>query len=291
MPPVFLNDYWLHVLVVGFYYVVLASSWNLLSGYTGQFSMGHHALSAVGAYSAGFLAVYLGIPPLTGILIGGVAGMIASFLIGILVLRMSSIYLAVTTWALAETLRMFLIVEYKLTRGYKGLRVGLLFRGTSMVPYYYTALLMVFATVLVIYTILNSRFGLYLKAIRDDEDAASAMGVDVVKWKVFAFSVSGLIAGFAGAFYGFFMGVLSPALVGFQEMALIAIVTVLGGYGTILGPVIGGITVQYLSESLRAYGELRMILFAFALILTMAIWRGGLIGIIKRLKYKFQELS
>jgi branched-chain amino acid transport system permease protein len=138
--PLFVRPYWLHVIIIAYFYALLASSWSLLAGYAGQFSFAHIAFLAIGAYTSGFLGIYLNIPPPISILIGSFIAAAVGLVIGILCLRVSGVYLALFTLAFSEILRVILSTEYEVTRGDLGLHVGLLFSGASKIPYYYTML-------------------------------------------------------------------------------------------------------------------------------------------------------
>ena len=119
--PLVVGSFVLHVFTIAFYYVILATSWNLLAGYTGQFSLAHHAFAAVGAYTSGLMGYHLGISPWIGIPCGVVLAGLFGLILGRLVLRMRAIYLAIATWAFAETFHIYLTADYKFTRGELGL--------------------------------------------------------------------------------------------------------------------------------------------------------------------------
>src|SRR5574337_1292620 len=257
--PLGLSSYSQHIAIVSLYYVMLASSWNLLAGYTGLFSLAHHAFAALGAYTSGLLVVRAGVPiPLALASAIGLSGT-AGYLLGLLTLRMRAIYLALATWAFAESFRLVIAAQYELTRGDLGLRVPHLF-GTShpLLDDYYFFLGCAVLTVGVIGLLLRSRIGYRLRAIRDDEEAAEATGIDTVRWRKFAFAISSAMAGAAGAIYGHYIGLLSPVSIKFGEMALIIIMVIIGGLRTLAGPVIGAIFLEVLSEGLRLSGELRI---------------------------------
>ena len=167
LAPLMLQTYWLHVIIIAYFYAILAASWALLAGYAGQFSFGHMALMAVGAYTTGLLGKYLNIPPLLGILLGTLMAGVTGLAIGALVLRFKASYLALFTIAFSEILRMILKGESQITRGDQGLSVAPLF-GTeviSRVPYYYTMLAVLLACLLLMYWMANSRIGLFLRSI------------------------------------------------------------------------------------------------------------------------------
>jgi branched-chain amino acid transport system permease protein len=277
--PLAVTEYHTHVLIISLYYVILAASWNLLAGYAGQFSLAHHTFAGIGAYTSALLSLYFRVPILIGIGAGVAAAAIVGYGLGTLCLRMRAIYLALATWAFAESVRLLVTVEYPITRGDLGLKTVLLFGTAQPTPYYYVFLALTLASLLVIWQILHSRVGAYLRAIRDDEEAASVMGLDTFKWKRAAFVISAAFAAVAGGFQGHYIGLLSPTPMKFNEMAVIIIMVISGGFRTFSGPVLGAVFIEILSEELRAWGEIRMVLFAILVIVVARAYPSGLRGI------------
>jgi branched-chain amino acid transport system permease protein len=267
------------VLTISFYYVILALGWNLLAGYTGQFSLAHHTFAGIGAYTSALLVQYARVPILVGIAAGIVVAAGAGYGLGSLCLRMRAIYLALATWAFAESVRLLITVEYQITRGDLGLRTPLLFATPRSTPYYYLFLGLALVALLLTWEIVHSRVGAYMRALRDDEEAAAAMGVDTFKWKRFVFAVSAVFAATAGGFLGHYVGLLSPAPMKFNEMAMVVIMVIVGGLRTFAGPVVGAVFIELLSEWLRAWGEVRMVLFALLVIVVARAYPDGLVGL------------
>jgi branched-chain amino acid transport system permease protein len=285
--PWALSSYSQHIAVVSLYYVMLASSWNLLAGYTGIFSLAHHAFAALGAYTSGLLVVRANVPiPLALAVAIGLSGTVG-YLLGQLTLRMRAIYLALATWAFAESFRLVVAANYALTRGDLGLRVPHLFGTSNPLPHYYLFLGAGALTVGGSWLLLRSRIGYRLRAIRDDDEAAGATGIDTVRWRKFAFALSSAMAGMAGVLYGHYIGLLSPVSIKFGEMALIFIMVIIGGLRTLTGPIIGAIFIEVLSEALRLSGELRMVLFAFLVVVLMRLYAGGFVAAVYSLGRKF----
>lgn len=294
VPWVF-RSYFVHVYTIGFYYVILALSWNLLAGYTGQFALSTHAFSSIGGYASALLVIYTDVPIAVGVLAGTVFAGIIGYGLGVLTLHMRKIYLALATWAFAESYRLFITSEYKYTRGDLGLQTPVFFDTVQPFPYYFLLLVVMIMTIWLVYEVLRSRIGFYLRAIRDDEEAAQSMGVNTVRWKLFAFTFTSMMAGMAGAFYGHYIGLLSPVVVKFNEMALIIIMVCTGGMRSFWGPVIGAMFIQILSELLRvnaAYfqgfsalirdiAENRMVIFAVLVIVLMRFYREGINGLLQ----------
>lgn len=275
--PLILNEYQLHIFIITFYYIVLGISWNLAAGYTGIFSLAHHAFAGLSAYSSALTVIYLGAPIPIGIIVGILVATGISYMISVLTLKMKGIYLALTTWAFAEMSRLVIANEYQYTRGDLGLTVPKIFPPGYSIHYYYIFLALMGASLFIIFKLLNSRLGLFARSIRDDEVAANVMGVNTYHWRKIIVTISGAIAGAAGAFYGHYIGLLAPVILGFNEMATIVIVVMAGGYATFWGPVIGAFIVEPLSEIFRITAEMRMVMFSAAVILMTRFYRGGLI--------------
>jgi branched-chain amino acid transport system permease protein len=277
--PWAVSEYQTHVLTTSLYYVVLAVGWNLLAGYTGQFSLAHHTFAGIGAYTSALLVLYAGMPILVSIAAGVVVAAAAGYGLGTLCLRMRAIYLALATWAFAESVRLFITVEYQITRGDLGLATPFLFGTPRSMGYYYVFLGLAVVAVLAAWQLVHSRVGIYMRAIRDDEEAAAVMGVDTFKWKRVVFAISAVFAATAGGFQGHYVGLLSPTPMKFNEMAMIVIMVILGGLRTFSGPILGAVFTELLFEWLRAWGEVRMVLFALLVIVVARGYPAGLAGV------------
>jgi branched-chain amino acid transport system permease protein len=281
--PLWTGQYYLQVFTIAFYYVVHASSWNLLAGYTGQFSLAHHAFAAIGGYTSALLVTSFGLPIWMGVPAAFLSSALMGFILGLLCLRMRAIYLAIATWAFAESVRISISMTYQITRGDLGLAVPKFFSGAGQgVVYYYFFLGLAIVTVLMIMFVMRSKMGYYLRAIRNDEMVARVMGINTTRWKILAFMLSSGTAGIAGAFYGHYNGLLTPVMVDFNEMAFIVIMVVIGGIRSIAGPVIGAILIQILTETFREFGEVRMVVFALAVIAIARLYNEGAIGAVRQ---------
>jgi len=279
--PLVTSEYHTHILVIGFYYVVLAVGWNLLAGYTGQFSLAHHTFAGIGAYTSTLLVQRTGMPIPAGLVAGTVVAAVTGYGLGSLCLRMRAIYLALATWAFAESVRLLVAVEYQITRGDLGLASPLLFGTPRATPYYYLFLGVAIVALLAAWQIVHSRIGAYLRAIRDDEEAAATAGVDTFRWKRFAFVISAVFAAVAGALQGHYIGLLSPTPMKFNEMATIIIMVIIGGLRTFAGPALGAMFIELASELLRGWGEIRMVLFALLVIAVVRLYPTGLVGLLR----------
>ena len=271
--------YWLHVLIVAYFYAILASSWSLLAGYAGQFSFGHMAFMAIGAYTTGVLGRFLDLPPLPGMLLGTLAAGLAGWAIGALCLRFKASYLALFTIAFSEILRILIRGEPQITRGDHGLRVAPLFSETiSKLPYYYAMLAVLVGCMLFMYWLARSRVGLFLRALREDEEAASARGVDVVRYKVLTFVITSMIAGLAGTFFAHYTEVLTPNIMVLPQMGLVIAMAIVGGVESLIAAALGGMILQIGLELLREFGAWRLVIFGALLVVTLRFARNGLLA-------------
>ena len=287
MLPAFISDYWQYVLTVSFFYAIMAASWNLLGGYTGQFSLAHHTFGMLGAYASALLMATAGAPFWLSIPAAVVFTVFLSLLLGIICLRVHGLYLALITWAFAEVVRNYLRMHYAFTGGDRGLDAPLLFGTLQPTPYYYFFLGLTLFCIILIAVLMRSRIGYYLRSIRDDAIAARSMGVNIVRYKVLAFIVASGIAGMAGAFYGHSIGLISPVLGDFNEMAMIIIFVVIGGMRTQSGPIVGAIAVRITMELLREQSEIRIIILSALVIIIMRFFNGGLMEFVRRCRKWF----
>jgi branched-chain amino acid transport system permease protein len=286
-------------------YVVLALSLNLVNGFTGLFSLGHAGFMAVGAYTCALLTLgaegketnfflepiapwlaNLSLPFVPALLVAGLVSAAAGFLIGAPVLRLKDDYLAIATLGFAEIIRVILTNTQTITNGALGLK-GLPKYATTPVVWTCAALAVVFMVLLV-----RSSYGRALKAVRDDEIAAGAMGIDVFRVKVVSFTVSSFMAGVGGALLGHLLTTIDPKMFTFMLTFNILLVVVLGGIGSITGSVIGAIAVTILMEALRfldgplnflvfatdARPGLRMVVFSALLMAVVLFRQRGLMG-------------
>jgi branched-chain amino acid transport system permease protein len=279
LPVAVSNEYWRGVIIVSMCFALLAVGWNLLAGYTGQFSLAPATFGMIGAYATGLLAYHFGGTALIGIpaaiIIAGAVG----FVLARIVMRLRGPYLALTTLSFAEILRLVVSNSIEITRGDLGLNVPALF--ANRLAYYYAVLALLVAIQLGLYFLLRSPAGLYLRAIRDDEVAAAGRGVKIVRWKIYAFALSAAISGLAGALYGHFAQLVSPELGLISQTGIIISMVVIGGLGTLVGPIGGAFLIYVASEFLRDFGGYQLVVFALLVILVARFFRAGLWGLLR----------
>jgi branched-chain amino acid transport system permease protein len=283
-PAQFANDYVLHVLITSMYYTMLAASWNLLAGFTGQFSLAHQAFAAIGAYTSGLLMIRYDLPIWAAIACGIAAAGVLGLALGRMVLRMRAIYLAIATWAFAETVHIVLTAGYAITRGELGLNVPPLFADLNVRSYYYVFIALTLITLAAMYAIVCSRLGIFMRAVKDDELRAETLGVNTTRIKTLVFTITSAFAGLAGAFYAHYVVVLSPQIADFSEMAKLIIMVVVGGLGSFVGPLIAVAPIQSLHLYLAKYGEWDMVIYAFAVIVLMRAQIGGVAALMRQFR-------
>ncbi len=275
--PFLVNAYWLHVMIIGMMSAIMAASWALLAGYAGQFSFGHMAFVAIGGYTAALLATDAGLPLPLGMLAGVIASAVFGGIIGWTCLRMSGPYLAIFTMAFSEVLRIVIVTEVEVTGGAGGITVPQLFHAQTDFPYYYLILALLIVSVGGMMLVVASRWGLFFRAIRENEQAAAAAGVKVTRFRIIAFAIASSLAGLAGAFYAPYIGILTPDVASQDQMGLVVAMAIVGGMESLPGAVAGAIAVEFLVEALRSYGQWRLVLFGALLLFTMRFARNGLI--------------
>jgi branched-chain amino acid transport system permease protein len=236
--PLGLGIYPQHVLIVSLFYVMMASSWNLLAGYTGQVSFGHAAMAGIGAYTSGILAVKAGIDPWIGVCAGTAIAALLGLGLGALCLKMGGIYLSLTTLAFSQILHIVIVNEYDVTRGTMGLQVPGLMAEYSKITYYYIMLAAAVLMLTILYRMIHSNLGLNFRAVQNDEVAAKSVGVKVLQVRILAFTVASAMAGFAGGLYGHYLLLITPEIPSLDLQFNVLAMTVIGGMGSFIGPVI-----------------------------------------------------
>lgn len=274
--PALVNAYWLTVGILAIFYAIVTASWALLVGYAGQFSFGHMGFVSMGAYCSALLVADAGLPIPLGMAAGLVLAGVVGAMIGYTCLRMHGPYLAIFTMAFSEVFRIIVLTENEVTGGAGGLEVTPLFHTRSDAPYFYLGLALLAASLGLMSWMVSSRWGLFFRAIRENEQAAAAAGVKVIRFRVLVFAIASSFAGLAGAFYAHFIGILTPDIGSVDQMGGVVAMAVIGGAESLPAAVVGAVFVEYLFEALRAYGEWRLVLFGALLLLTVRFARNGL---------------
>src|SRR5499426_1559781 len=288
--PRLLNPYLLQIVMLCGINVILAVSLNLINGFTGQFSIGHAGFMAIGAYGSAMFSLYVGrgwaqalldrgVPLalasapalLVALLIGGLLAAIAGYLVGLPSLRLRGDYLAIVTLGFGEIIRV-LILNVDAVGGARGLP------GIPGWANFFWVGAGVLSVILLARHLATSTHGRALFAIRDDEVAAEALGVDTTRYKVLAFVIGAFFAGVAGGLFAHYLSYLNPNSFTFLKSIEVIAMVVLGGMGSISGSVMAAIVLTLLPEVLRSVKELRMVIYSLMLIVLMITRPGGLLG-------------
>lgn len=251
--------------------IILAVSLNLITGFTGQFSLGHAAFMSIGAYASGILTAKLGMPFIVGILGAALTAALAGLLIGIPTLRLKGDYLAIATLGFGEIVRII-----GLNWKYGGGAMGL-----NDIPRFTTWTWLfgiIVLTLVVISNFITSYNGRAVISIREDEIASTSMGVNTSYYKVLVFSLGALFAGVAGSLYANYFYFIKPDSFGFMKSIDILVIVVMGGLGSIRGSVISAIALSLVSLSLQGIPELRMVIYAVILFVMMVYKPQRLMG-------------
>ena len=338
------NEYITHIAITAFFYATLAASWSLLAGYAGQFSFGHMAFMAIGAYTTGIFAKFVRLstaptnlcspeidlgsyylfllnaskninepscleiametmpvgsmiyrlPVWSGIVLAIIMGGVFGLLVGALVLRLRRTYLALFTIGFSEIIRIMLNAEIAVTDGPNGLSLPPLFPSgigpyseVDKIPPYMVMMVLFVGSLALMYWLANSRFGLFIRSIREDEEASAALGVHVVRYKVLVFTITSMIAAAAGAVFAHYVSVVTPNIMLILQMSLVISMAVIGGLESLIAAAIGAIIIEFALEFLRTEIVLgpviidmttwRLVFFGLLLMLTLRFWNNGLI--------------
>jgi branched-chain amino acid transport system permease protein len=283
----FFSPYVQGLLIFIMMWVVLGTSWNLLAGYTGQVSFGHAAYFGIGAYTAALPFLHFKISPWWGLLTGGIMAVIVGYLLGVIVFRLRGPYFALGTLASAEILRIAFGEEEWLTNGHNGILY--ITTWVTKYPYYFIIFALAIGSVLSVKLLMRRREGYYFLSIREDEDAAMALGINTKKYKNISMVVSSFWAGVAGAFYFIYMGFIdSDTVFALHNISIITIlVGIIGGVGTIWGPAVGAIIMVLLQELFRSaifglapqwVSGMHAFVFGLLVIFVILYLPGGVVG-------------
>ncbi len=283
LPLLFESPYIMHMLVMVALYVSLASSLNLILGYTGLFSLAHASFFGIGAYTSALLTIrMLKLPIWAGVVSSGFVAALFGMLIGLPSLKLRGDYLAICTLGFGQVVRLFELNSVKLTGGAMGIpgipKPKLFGQFLSKTGFYYVALALAVLVIIAVGKIVHSRIGRALIAIREDQAAAEACGIDATYYKVLAFSVGAFFAGLAGSIYAHYITFISPDAFSFNDSILLFCMVILGGLGTRLGPVAGASLLVILPEAARFANQYRFLIVGLVLVVCMVYRPQGLLG-------------
>ena len=299
--PLYGGEYLLEMLIIAFWFAYMGSCWNIVGGYTGLLSLGHGTFVGIGAYTSTLLFVRLGITPWIGMIVGALLASLCGAGIGYLSFRfrVRGVYFALITMATAEIMRLSFEHTDALgatvgifIKAVKGPAAPAFFQFGTKWPYYLVILGMTAGVLWVSYLIEHSKLGYYLKAIKDNEDAARSVGVSSIRYQILAMAISSLFIALGGTFYAQYRLYIRPDLVmGVHFSVDIVMGPIIGGWGTLLGPIIGSLLMTPLGEFTRWLTEfikntfqvtgltgLHMITYGLVLVLVVRFMPNGIVG-------------
>jgi branched-chain amino acid transport system permease protein len=287
--PYWASRYWVLVVLLFSLNLALAQMWNLLAGYSGLISLGQQAFVGLGGYTLAVFSMYYGFPIWLSILIGGIISVLFALLISAPIFRMRGVYFAIGTWTVAETLRI-LFSNWK----YVGYGMGLFVKSAYTLSFntiYYAGLFVGVASVALVYFLLRSKLGLGLMAMRDDETSSETMGVDIFRTKLTCFVLAAGGTGVvSGVLYLHNIFIQPFSAFGIDWTVRLVFITIIGGIGTIEGPIIGAFIYVFLQQWLSEYPSVSLLILGVIAIAVILVAPKGIMGTIQE-RLGFEILS
>lgn len=288
--PALFSTYQINIMITALMYVVLGLGLNIVVGVAGLLNLGYVAFYAVGAYTYALLNLHFGLGFWAALPIGGLLSALFGILLGFPVLRLRGDYLAIVTLGFGEIIRLVLENWNDFSKGPSGIsnipRPGFfgidMSLDTAIIYLYYLMICMVLFTIFVVNRLQNSRIGRAWFALREDEIACQAMGIDKTRTKLTAFALGATWAGMAGVFFAAKTTFINPASFTFLESAIVLCIVVLGGLGSIAGVVLGAFVLILTPEYLRVFADYRMLAFGTVLVVMMLLRPQGIVANIRR---------
>lgn len=283
------NRFYLHILIMCCIWAMATSSMNLLAGYTGQVNLGHGAFFGIGAYSAGLLMLSLGLNFWPALIITCIITAFFGFLIGLPSLRTRGSYFAIATLCFNVIITAIIDRWEALTGGARGLLgipgpapiplpFGAEIAFESLASNYYLVLIMLFITLIIIYRVVHSLVGRSFIAIKENEELTESIGINAMRGKLLSFTVSTFLVGLAGGLYAAYIGFLSPEISDFHMTFQFLVYLVLGGMGTMAGPLVGAVILTVITEFLHALAAYRLVAYGFLLVVFIIFLPKGIVG-------------
>ena len=280
------QNYVIHLMLYAFYYIVMTSSWNIIGGYGGFISVGHNAFLCIGAYIAGYYSIMWGVSPFYLILLAGIGAGIFGFFVGLITLRVKGPSFIISSIALIMILRI-IFDRWELVGGASGITLpyNSLSVEFSKFPHYYGFLILAIITIYMNWYVRHSKFGLALRAISHDEIRSAVAGINVKYIKVTAFVLSTFFIGCAGAIWADYLTYVRPNIFLIILIAAnVVLMVILGGMGTVTGPIIGTIIFIAFNELILSYlgaTELNLLFTGLLLVITLLYFPNGIVGTLK----------
>lgn len=298
LPLIFKSPYIIQTIAIIIFYAYMGSSWNILGGLAGQVSLGHSVYAGIGAYVSTLLFIYSGISPWIGMLLGGLISGLVSVLIGLPTFRLRGTYYTLSTIAVLTVVRIIILANQTIfgleTRGAQGLLVPMkesslgAMQFVSKVPFYYIILIMTVLVLLLTYYLKHSKTGYYFAAIKANQDAAASLGINVTGYKLICSFISAFLTALGGTFYVQLTMYVDPGTLLGNEMSLqIAIMAIVGGMGTVFGPIVGAFTLVPLQDIARALlGDkvqgFHLVIYGLIMMLIVMFAPGGIVSLFNK---------
>jgi branched-chain amino acid transport system permease protein len=276
MPLISQNPYLIRVIILTSVFAILAASWDLLSGFTGQMNFGHALFFGMGAYTSALLNIHFAIPPWGSVPLGALAAVLTGLIVGIPCLRLKGTYLALTTMAFPIILMGIVFALPDLTGGELGIS-GLQRLSTSLLGNYYIYIVTMLVLSAIMWKITDSHTGIIFHAIREDELAVKASGINTTRYKLMAFCLSGFFAGISGGLYAHYMRIAGPSTLEVSMSFSVVIWAVFGGLATIYGPIAAVFVLFPFLEFVRFWPEYRTMIFAVVVLLILLYMPEGFV--------------
>jgi branched-chain amino acid transport system permease protein len=298
VPLIVQNEYAMHIGVLIMFSVMLATSFNLIVGYVGEFSLGHTAFLGIGAYTAALLSARLGMPLQVTVIAAAIVAALFGLVIGAITLRLRGPFFVIVTLCFAEVLRLIANNWIGLTNGpmgISGIEKPAWMSGGSVlqqkVSFYYVGLLLVVVSIYLSYRFVYSNIGRAAVAVRENRFVAQSVGIWPFYFGLITFVLAAAISGLAGGFYAHYVSFVGPEVFGFSFMISMIIMVLAGGKGTLVGPVVGAVIVVLLEEYLRDFKDLRFSIFGLMVIAVVLFLPRGLMGFITRRHEKYSRVK
>ena len=294
LPQIIAVKYYLHLSVLALFWVIAAQGQNLIQGYTGYVSIVQAGFMGIGAYSTALMGIHFDMPVWLTITLAPFVTAFFALLTGYPSLRVKGHYFAIVTLAFNMVIFIVLMNFHELTQGEAGI-TGIpkpgakdgVFNWRDRETYYYFVLIIAVLMTALAALIVRSRIGQTLIAIRQNEDLVGAIGIAAWKYKLFAFVISAMFGGLAGAIYAHYQSFINPEIFGVAQSLDAILAVIIGGSGTIAGPVIGAFFVVFLPEYLRFADSFRLILYGLVLVLATIYMPRGIVGVATDLMAKW----
>ena len=288
-PFVLTGSYARHLLIVSLIYAIVAANWDVSLGLGGLFNFAHLAFFGIGLYTSAILSKQFGVDPWLSIVLAGVVTTAAAALVSLPVIRLRGIYVVLVTFAFGQLVQQIVLSQADVTGGSQGmvmvpsLRIGALnFARDGKFAYCYAAIALFAVSVLLLRRLVGSRLGMTIRAVRDDETYATARGISAARTHFLAIVVSAPLTGIAGGFFVAYARVASTEVFGFGTLSLVLSMVLLGGVGTLYGPIVAAFVLTFVSEALVGLGLWRFLIISTAMIVVLIVFPGGLASVFQR---------